>query len=259
MGAQTTMKRDVRPSRMHPATRVLGAVLVMGIGMGAGPALARVQITDTPAGTYAQTCADASVREGRLYATCRTMTGQRRWTSIELAPCTGSDIGNDDGLLVCHGLRGRFEAPPPYVPPAPYRPPPVLDASAPAILGNYTLYSPFYPDPYTIQVYPGGFVSAADLADGCVGYMNREPDLEVTYTAGRAPLYFSVASNDDTTLVINGPDGRWYCDDDGGQYGLNPSLRFVQPQSGVYDIWVGTYEQGRRPRATIHISETGSQ
>ncbi len=63
MGAQTTMKRDVRPSRMHPATRVLGAVLVMGIGMGAGPALARVQITDTPAGTYAQTCADASVRE----------------------------------------------------------------------------------------------------------------------------------------------------------------------------------------------------
>ncbi len=187
------------------------------------------------------------------------MTGQRRLTSIELAPCTGSDIGNDDGLLVCHGLRGRIEVPPPYVPPPPYQPPPVLDTNAPAILGNFTLYSPLYRDPYTVQAYPGGYVSAADLADGCVGYMNREPDLEVTYTAGRAPLYFSVASNDDTTLVINGPDGRWYCDDDGGQYGLNPSLRFVQPQSGVYDIWVGTYEQGRRPRATIHISETGSQ
>lgn len=245
-----------KPVRLRMTGRVwgaLGALLVTACGTGLGSAQARAQVTDTPAGTYAQTCSSASVREGRLYATCRTMSGQRRFTSIELAPCVGSDIGNYDGLLVCYGLRGRIEQPPPYVPP------PVLDTEGRAIFGSYTLRSPIYPDPYRIQVYPGGYVAASDQAEGCVGYMNREPDLEVTYTAGRAPLIFSVASEDDTTLVINGPDGRWYCDDDGGQYGLNPSLRFVRPQSGVYDVWVGTYEQGRRPTATLHVSETGSQ
>jgi hypothetical protein len=241
------------------ALRAVTALVITACGTGPLSTRASAQVTDTPAGTYAQTCSSASVREGRLYATCRAMNGQRRFTSIELAPCIGSDIGNDDGLLVCHGLRGRIEQPPPYVSPPTYVPPPVLDTDGRAIFGNYTLRSPIYPDPYRIQVYPGGYVAASYQAEGCVGYMNREPDLEITYTAGRAPLIFSVASDDDTTLVINGPDGRWYCDDDGGQYGLNPSLRFVRPQTGVYDVWVGTYEQGRRPTAALHVSETGSQ
>ena len=32
----------------------------------------------------------------------------------------------------------------------------------------------------------------------------------------------------DTTLVVNGPDGRWYCDDDGGNGSLNPALQVVE-------------------------------
>src|SRR5690606_41682480 len=48
---------------------------------------------------------------------------------------------------------------------------------------------------------------------------------------GNLPLIFSVSSSRDTTLVVNGPNGRWYCDDDSGE-GTNPSLRFGSPMAG---------------------------
>ena len=34
-----------------------------------------------------------------------------------------------------------------------------------------------------------------------------------TYS-GNTQLVFNTYANVDTTLVINGPDGRWYCNDD---------------------------------------------
>ena len=53
--------------------------------------------------------------------------------------------------------------------------------------------------------------------------------MRLNYRAGSYPLIISVASRSDTTLVVNGPDGSWYCDDDGGNYGLNsgPALRLA--------------------------------
>ena len=62
-------------------------------------------------------------------------------------------------------------------------------------------------------------------------------------------------SQDDTTLVINAPDGEWYCDDDGAGY-PNPELTFASPMSGQYDIWVGTYGGGNA-NATLQILEQG--
>ena len=40
-------------------------------------------------------------------------------------------------------------------------------------------------------------------------------------------------------MLINLPDGTWIADDDSGG-NLNPLLKFAKPQSGRYDIWVGT-------------------
>jgi hypothetical protein len=62
-----------------------------------------------PRGSYAQSCTGSYVNQGRLYADCRDTRGRVRSTSIELARCSSSDIGNDDGLLVCQGVRGSFE------------------------------------------------------------------------------------------------------------------------------------------------------
>ena len=62
-----------------------------------------------PRGGYAQSCTEAYVNRGRLYADCRDMRGQMRGTSIELARCGNEEINNDNGLLVCGRFRGDYE------------------------------------------------------------------------------------------------------------------------------------------------------
>lgn len=127
------------------------------------------------------------------------------------------------------------------------------DASAPATYGSVSLTSGFTPDPYTVNLTAGGPIQASTTATGCVGTIARAPDFELTYTAGRYPLTFHTVSSSDTTLVINGPDGRWYCDDD--SYGnSNAEMRFPSPTSGVYDVWVGSYS-GTMVAATLQITE----
>ena len=61
-----------------------------------------------PGGSYIQTCSNARVDGGRLYAECRTSTRSSRYSSIEYGRCSG-DISNSEGLLVCSGAQGRFE------------------------------------------------------------------------------------------------------------------------------------------------------
>ena len=125
--------------------------------------------------------------------------------------------------------------------------------------GSVSMSAGFTPDPYTVNLQSGGSTNVSQTIGGsCRGYVATAPDFRVQYSAGSLPLIFSVNANADTTLVINGPDGRWYCDDDGGN-GLNPSLRFGSPMSGQYDIWVGTYASATLQGATLYISELYSQ
>ncbi|HEX8471053.1 MAG TPA: beta/gamma crystallin-related protein [Brevundimonas sp.] len=64
-----------------------------------------------PGGSYAQSCSNASVQGGRLYAECRGIGRNSRPTSssIEFGRCTG-DIANSEGMLVCNGAQGRPES-----------------------------------------------------------------------------------------------------------------------------------------------------
>lgn len=123
--------------------------------------------------------------------------------------------------------------------------------------GTVSLSSGFSPDPYVVSLDAGGSISASNI--GCTGYIANAPDLRLNYRAGDSlPLIISVASEADTTLVINTPNGGWACNDDGGN-GSNPSIRFNAPQTGQYDIWVGTYSNGGIRPADLHISEIYSQ
>ncbi|MGO4410246.1 MULTISPECIES: beta/gamma crystallin-related protein [unclassified Brevundimonas] len=70
---------------------------------------AQAQTRGAPRGSYAQSCSGSYVNQGRLYADCRDRSGRMRETSIELARCSSSDIGNDNGLLVCYNHRGDYE------------------------------------------------------------------------------------------------------------------------------------------------------
>ena len=127
------------------------------------------------------------------------------------------------------------------------------------ISGRSTSPSGFTPDPQVVAVRSGGEINAATISQSCQGFISNAPDVRLNYTAGSLPLIISVAADADTTLVVNGPDGSWYCDDDGGENGLNPMVRFNAPASGQYDIWIGTYGNTSLQPAQLHISELTSQ
>lgn len=136
------------------------------------------------------------------------------------------------------------------------------DASLEPNFGSQSLSSGFTPDPYTVDVVAGGDRDATGLAPGCVGKISDAPDFRLTYQAGDYPLAFRTSSSEDTTLVINGPDGVWNCDDDSWGGGENSDgegigdaeVFYNSPQSGVYDIWIGTYDE-ETAEATLVITE----
>ena len=126
-------------------------------------------------------------------------------------------------------------------------------------VGTLTLNTGYTPDPQVINVEAGGELAATNAAGHCAGFISDRPDLRLQFTAGSRPLILSVAATTDTTLVVNAPDGSWHCDDDGGVNGSNPAVRFDSPQSGRYEIWVGTYSSGATQRAQLQVSEVNSQ
>lgn len=119
---------------------------------------------------------------------------------------------------------------------------------------DLTLEAGFEPDPQRIEVTAGGNIDAERTSRGeCVGMIANAPDIRLTYIPDELPLHIKVSSKEDTTLVINDPNGNWFCDDDSGG-GENPMVSFDDPQEGVYEIWVGTYEDEPVP-ATVIITE----
>ncbi|WP_298745735.1 peptidase S1 [uncultured Brevundimonas sp.] len=131
------------------------------------------------------------------------------------------------------------------------------NAGLTANFGEIRLNAGFTPDPYRVNLTAGGSIDAytdTSLPAACVGDISNAPDYEVTYRAGSLPLVFRTRSSTDTTLIINGPDGRWYCDDDSWGDG-DAEVRFNRPSSGTYDIWVGTFNGGTASAALL-ITET---
>ena len=129
-----------------------------------------------------------------------------------------------------------------------------LDMTLPANYGVVNLSANFSPDPYMRSVNAGGSVAVSDMGAGCRGYASAAPDIELNYAAGGYQLNLYAKSDQDITLIVNGPDGSWWCSDDA--YGTNPHVNFSNPSSGTYDIWIGTYRSsGQMPETVLYISE----
>ncbi|WP_052769020.1 hypothetical protein [Aurantiacibacter marinus] len=108
----------------------------------------------------------------------------------------------------------------------------------------------------------GGSIAAGAATDAeCYGMIARAPDYDVYYDSTRSrtttTLMITTLSQADTTLVINGPNGEWYCDDDSGG-SFNAHVAFAAPVSGLYNIWVGTFDSSTAP-ATLVVSEARSR
>lgn len=127
--------------------------------------------------------------------------------------------------------------------------------------GSVQLAPGFTPDPYNVNVVAGGPINAraTSLGNACPGFIANNPDFDLYWGAGNSglPLVISANSDVDTTLVVRTPSGQWLCEDDGGFNGLNPGMRIDNPQAGLYDIWVGTYNGGTA-NAVLSISELTS-
>ena len=127
------------------------------------------------------------------------------------------------------------------------------DINASPNYGTVNLRAGFTPDPWTKSILAGGSVPASAARSGCEGSVSAAPDLQVFYDAGGADLTFKVSAGEDTTLLINAPNGRWYCDDDSGG-ALDPKVVITNPQSGRYDVWVGTYGEDM-VQSTLQVTE----
>lgn len=134
------------------------------------------------------------------------------------------------------------------------------DLAAVPTYAKVELEAGFTPDPQFFSVTSGGSISASSaISSSCRGYIASAPDVRLHYTSGSLPLIISTRSSGDTTLVVYAPDGQWYCDDDGGEVGLNAMVRFNSPRSGRYVIWVGSYSSGAFLNSDVSISELRSQ
>ena len=124
-------------------------------------------------------------------------------------------------------------------------------ATARPTYGSVRLQAGFLPDPHTLSMTAGG--STRVSVSGCrYGYVTEAPDLILDYSGG-STLYLYARSSADTTLLVQLPDGRWMCDDD-GLGSRNPLLVLSGARRGRYAIWVGTYAN-RLADASLLISE----
>jgi hypothetical protein len=129
----------------------------------------------------------------------------------------------------------------------------IPDLSLDPLYGNVRLSGGFLPDPHTVSVRAGGSIEI-DVGSCTYGFVANAPDVDFFYSAsGGRDLYIYAEGNQDTTLLINTPDGSWVCDDD-GHTGTNPLVVLPKAAEGLYDIWVGTYSNDLSD-ATLFISE----
>ncbi|MFK7999365.1 MAG: hypothetical protein AB8H86_07195 [Polyangiales bacterium] len=141
----------------------------------------------------------------------------------------------------------------PGVPPQPGQPG-VAPGGATAY-GTVTLAPGFSPDPHTTQGVAGGARNASILnTPGCRGYIATQPNHLFVATANFANMRIMVRAVEDTTLVVQRPDGSYICDDD--TEGRNPVVQAIMTP-GTYKIFVGAYRANERPNYTLGFSELG--
>lgn len=150
----------------------------------------------------------------------------------------------------------------PYTPPGHAQvqpqPPPTprgtLDPNLPPRSGSVTVVRRVPRDPARIQLTSGG----AEMVDrnaypGCLGWASREPTYNIDLQQARSYMQLWVRSaGADTTLIVRHPDGTFTCNDDCEN--LEPMVELIDPQPGVYSVWVGSYHQNQSHPSTLHIS-----
>lgn len=125
--------------------------------------------------------------------------------------------------------------------------------------GSHALRPGFAPAPAQHDALSGGDINvkSLNLGDNCLGYAARDPDYLIALTGDFRRITFLVASEADSTLIINLPNGSWACNDDTN--GLNPALVFHNAAAGAYRVWIGSYAAETYEESDLYLSEAGPE
>lgn len=130
-------------------------------------------------------------------------------------------------------------------------------AGATATGATITLNTGFSPDPSIATGTSGGAVEASTLSADCAGWVSATPDHILQLEAAMPRLKImalGTEENSDVTLVVHRPDGSYVCNDDSD--GFHPMIESEEGgmPAGRYEIFVGSYEQGRRQPYRLGIT-----
>jgi hypothetical protein len=120
-------------------------------------------------------------------------------------------------------------------------------------LGTIEASPGFVPDPLThAGETAGGPVDAHEFDDRCAGWIAGQPDVILRTPRPFAELSVMVASAEDTSLMVVGPDGEPRCGDD--EDGTLPVVRGAFA-AGDYRVWVGVARRGSSVPFSLALSE----
>ena len=107
------------------------------------------------------------------------------------------------------------------------------------------------------EVTGGGEIGAFNLQQpnqACTGFVSALPSFRFEWTGDTNPIAMFVESDVDTTLVVRAPDGTFICGDDvQGDQNVNPYVT-LEPQAGVYNVWVGGFAPGFEAKGMLTIT-----
>lgn len=121
--------------------------------------------------------------------------------------------------------------------------------------GTISINPGFMPDPNMSRGTSGGAIQASTLNSTCRGWVSSTPDHIFMAAGNFTNLRVLVGSDQDTTLVIQRPDGQYMCNDD--TEGTNPIVSGAFPP-GAYKIWIGSYNQGQNSAYRLGFTEMSS-
>lgn len=128
--------------------------------------------------------------------------------------------------------------------------------------GTLKLLPGFSPPQGKISGYTGGSYSLSTITKRdrnrnlCVGFADPNPDYIMVLEKDFSRLQILVNSRDnDTTLVIKGPDDKTIrCGDDTGK-SKDASIDDLQWKAGTYHVWVGVFQPGVKYNYTLTVQE----
>jgi len=108
----------------------------------------------------------------------------------------------------------------------------------------------YIPQSYFVTAGGSNSLTACGFVE--TGYVTSAPDF--TFDLSRMQGYrleVRVVSDCDAALLVNGPNGSWYYDDDSNG-NSDPRINLSSVRSGYLDVWVGTYN-GAYCNATLTL------